>query len=76
MVTRLTSHAQARNTRRKLEELESLFKKAEARQMSTSELKELSLFSMRRLMNQMKEELMLFEADVKSGRIPQEPVEA
>lgn len=75
MRTRLKSHLEARNTRVKLDSLEKRYEEARRREMSTPELKQITLFSLRRMINQMKEELALFECDLKSGRIPPETVE-
>lgn len=66
---RLTSHSQAANTRAKLERLEAYYQEALAREMGTPELKQLSLYSLRLTINQLKEELIRFECDVKSNRI-------
>lgn len=68
--TRLSSAQQAENTRVKLAMLEEQYDAAQKRTMKSDELKQLTLYSLRDMINQLKEELILYECDVKSGRIP------
>jgi hypothetical protein len=72
MRTRLANRSQYENTRAKLSELEAMYSRALDREMATPELKQLSLYSLRRMINQLKEELILYECDVRSGRLPDE----
>jgi hypothetical protein len=62
---RLTSHQQAANTRVKLAALEAHYELAYQREMESNELKQLTLFSLRRSINDLKEELIRFECDLK-----------
>ena len=72
---RLTSHVEAQNTRRKLAVLEAQYETAKGRDMGNAAAKELSLFSLRRMINQLKEELIRFECDVKAGRVKETPAQ-
>ena len=69
---RLANYQEAANTRVKLSLLEALYQKACTREMDTNELHQLSLYSLRQMINQLKEELIRFECDVNAGRIKDE----
>jgi ribosomal protein L29 len=69
---KLANQQQAANTRVKLAALEVHYEKAFLREMHNEELKQLTLFSLRQMINQLKEELIRFECDVKAGRIENE----
>jgi hypothetical protein len=69
---RLTNHQQAANTRVKLAALEAHYQKARERDMESEALKQLTLYSLRRSINDLKEELIRFECDLKAGRIEAE----
>jgi len=69
---RLANRQQADNTRAKLAILEAHYQKSCQRQMDTTELHQLTLYSLRQSINQLKEELIRFECDVKAGRIEAE----
>ena len=69
---RLTSRFQFDNTRAKLARLEEHYEAALQRDMENAELKQLTLYSLRQMINQMKEEMIRFECDVKAGRIKEE----
>ena len=66
---RLTSRAQAENTRAKLALLEEHYAAARQRDMESEELKQLTLYSLRRTINDLKEEVIRYECDVRAGRI-------
>ena len=57
----LTDIRELDNTKRKLAQLELHYARSKARPNTNPELRALSLRSMRRLINQMKEEIALFE---------------
>jgi hypothetical protein len=69
---RLKSAIEAANTRKKLAALESHYDAARQRHPGTATADEAILFSLRRLINQLKEELILYECDVRSGKLPAE----
>lgn len=69
---RLKSATEAANTRAKLAMLESHYEAAKTRDMGNPTAKESVLFSLRRMINQLKEEIIRYECDVKSGRIKEE----
>jgi len=69
---RLTTHQEAANTRAKLALLEAHYEKARQRKMETEELRQLTLYSLRRSINDLKEELIRFECDLQNGRIEAE----
>jgi hypothetical protein len=66
---RITNQQEAANTKLKLATLESHYDKACQREMDTTELQQLTLYSLRQSINQLKEELIRFECDVKAGRM-------
>jgi hypothetical protein len=66
---RLRNALEAKTTRWKLGLLEEQYKAARERDIGNPTAKELTLFSLRRMINQMKEELICYECDVKAGRI-------
>ncbi len=66
---RLANDQEALNTRAKLAALELHYEEACQRQMETEELRQLTLYSLRRSINQLKEELIRFECDLQAGRI-------
>lgn len=67
---RLKSAAEAANTRLKLATLEAHYESAKERDMGNPDAKELVLASLRRMINQLKEELIRYEIDVQKGKIP------
>jgi hypothetical protein len=69
---KLKSAAEAANTRAKLAMLEAHYESAKTRDMGNPEANEAVLFSLRRMINQMKEEIIRYECDVKAGRIHKE----
>ena len=69
---KLANHQEAANTRLRLATLEAHYKKACQREMVTNELQQLTLYSLRQSINQLKEELIRFECDVRAGRIDAE----
>ncbi len=71
---RLESATEAANTRKKLANLESQYDAARQRHATTSVADQGVLYSLRRMINQLKEELILYECDVRSGRLPAETV--
>ncbi|HEY1686368.1 MAG TPA: hypothetical protein VGG19_16500 [Tepidisphaeraceae bacterium] len=69
---RLICRSQFENTRIKLASLEEHYQCALQREMDNPELKQLTLYSLQLMINQLKEELIRFECDVKAGRIKEE----
>jgi competence protein ComGF len=69
---RLKSAIEAANTQAKLAMLEAHYEAAKARDMGNPTAHESVLFSLRRMINQLKEEIIRYECDVKSGRIKEE----
>ena len=67
---KLANHREAANTRAKLALIEAQYEAAKARAMPSEELRQLSLYALRRMINQLKEDLGRFECDVKAKRIP------
>jgi uncharacterized protein (DUF433 family) len=65
---RLLSDLEAENTRQKLASLEEEYEAAKGRDMGSPAAKELALFSLRRMINQMKEELIRYECDIHKER--------
>jgi hypothetical protein len=66
---KISNHQEAVNTRAKLVALEGHYLRACERKMDTEELHQLTLHSLRQMINQLKEELIRFECDVKAGRV-------
>ena len=69
---KLANRTQYENTRIKLASLEEHYQAALQRDMDNPDLKQLTLYSLRQMINQLKEEMIRFECDVKSGRIKEE----
>jgi len=71
---KLKSPAQAANTRSKLARLEAQYVAAQQRHPTDSTADQAILYSLRRMINQLKEELILYECDLRTGRLPSEPL--
>ena len=71
---RLKSPAQADNTRSKLARLEAQYAAALHRHPTDSTADQAILNSLRRMINQLREEIILYECDLRTGRLPAEPV--
>jgi hypothetical protein len=65
----LKSAAEAANTRAKLARLERHYEEAKTRDMGNADAKEAVLGSLRRMINQLKEELSIYERGVRSGKL-------
>jgi len=73
---KLNSAIEAANTRAKLALLESHYQSAKRRDVGNPTAKEAVLSSLRRMINQLKEELIRYECDVRAGRLPNESAPA
>jgi hypothetical protein len=71
---RLKSATEAANTRSKLARLEAQYAAAQQRHPTDSTADQAILYSLRRMINQLKEEIILYECDLRTGRLPAEPV--
>ncbi len=65
---KIATPEEAANTRTKLELLEKEYEAAKLRPMATEELHQLTLYSLRHMINQLKEELTRFEWETRSSR--------
>lgn len=61
----IENRRQLENTRAKLQELEDLYKKAEQAPSTNDQIRELTLRSLKKRMNQFREEIARFEARVR-----------
>ncbi len=61
----IENRRQLENTRAKLQELEDLYKKAEQAPSTNDQIRELTLRSLKKRMNQFQEEIARFEARVR-----------
>ncbi|MCY2950718.1 MAG: hypothetical protein NTU53_01925 [Planctomycetota bacterium] len=71
---RLKSATEAATTRSKLARLEAQYAAALHRHPTDSTADQAILYSLRRMINQLKEELILYDRDLRTGRLPAEPL--
>jgi septation ring formation regulator EzrA len=65
----IENRRQLENTRMKLQELEQLYVKAQQEPATSEHVRELTLRSLKKRMNQFKEEITRFEARASSGTL-------